>query len=97
MNRRQQEVIEYLKEENRVLREKLGRKRFLLSLEQKRRLAAKGKVIGSDLLRQFGALFSPDTILKWQCCLKTPKQSPKLNAYAESWVRNVKRECLKTR
>ena len=27
-------------------------------------------------------------------CLKMPKQSPNLNAYAESWVRTVKRECL---
>jgi len=27
-------------------------------------------------------------------CLRMPKQSPNLNAYAESWVRNIKRECL---
>jgi transposase InsO family protein len=27
-------------------------------------------------------------------CLKMPKQSPNLNAYAESWVRTIKRECL---
>ena len=27
-------------------------------------------------------------------CLKTPKQSPNLNAYAESFVRNIKRECV---
>jgi len=65
MNRRQQEVIEYLREENRILREKLGRKRILLNVGQKRRLAIKGKAIGRDLLRQFGTLFSPDTILKW--------------------------------
>lgn len=62
MNRRQQEVIEYLREENRILREKLGRKRILLSVGQKRRLAIKGKAIGRNLLRQFGTLFSPDTI-----------------------------------
>lgn len=48
MNRWQQEVIEYLREENRILREKLGRKRQLLSIEQKRRLAIKGKAIGKD-------------------------------------------------
>jgi len=73
MNRRQQEVIEYLREENRILREKLGRKRILLSLEQKRRLAAKGKAIGRELLRQFGTLFSPDTILKWHRMLVARK------------------------
>ena len=49
-NCRQQDVIEYLKEENRVLREKLGRKRLLLTVEQKRRLAVKGKTIGRKLL-----------------------------------------------
>ena len=27
-------------------------------------------------------------------CLKMPKQSPNLNAYAESFVRTIKRECL---
>jgi len=70
MNRRQQEVIEYLKEENRVLREKLGCKRLLLTLEQKRRLATKGKTIGRKLLEQFGTLFNPDTILRWQCVRK---------------------------
>jgi len=64
MNRKQQEVTEYLREENRILPEKLGRKRVLLNVEQKRRLATKGKCIGHDLLRQFGTLFSPETILK---------------------------------
>ncbi len=44
----------YLKEENRILREKLGRKRMLLSIEQKRRPATKGKIIGRELLGQCG-------------------------------------------
>ena len=64
MNHRQQEVIECLREENRVLREKLGRKRVLLTVEQKRRLAIKGKTIGGKLLQRFGTLFSLDTIPK---------------------------------
>ena len=38
MNRQQQEVIEYLREENRILREKLGHKRLILNDSQKRRL-----------------------------------------------------------
>ena len=62
MSQQQQEVIAYLREENKILREKLGRKRILLSIEQKRRLATKGKVIGRALLGQFGTLFSPGTI-----------------------------------
>ena len=40
MNRQQQEVISYLTEENRILREKLGHKRVILNDNQKRRLAA---------------------------------------------------------
>jgi hypothetical protein len=39
MNRQQQEAVSYLREENRILREKLGHKRILLSDAQKRRLA----------------------------------------------------------
>ncbi len=48
-----------------ILREKLGHKRILLSVVQKRRLAMKGKKLGRKLLLQYGTLFSPDTILKW--------------------------------
>ena len=36
MNRQQQQVIEYLKEENRILREKAGQKRIMLDESQKR-------------------------------------------------------------
>ena len=48
-NRQQQEVIEYLRTENQVLKEKLGKKRILLSDDQRSRLAVKGKVLGHDL------------------------------------------------
>ena len=65
MNRQQQDVISYLREENRILREKLGHKRILLNDSQKRRLAVKGKALGHRLLEQFGTLFSPATILHW--------------------------------
>ena len=43
VNRQQQEVIEYVKEENRVLREQLGGRRLRLTDNQRRRLAVKGK------------------------------------------------------
>ena len=48
MSRQQQEVIAYLREENKILREKFGRKRILLSIEQKRRPASNYKVIEID-------------------------------------------------
>jgi putative transposase len=65
INREQQEVIEYLRTENQVLKEKLGKKRILLNDNQRRRLAVKGKILGSKRLQEVGTLFSPETILRW--------------------------------
>jgi hypothetical protein len=44
INRSQQQVIEYLMEENRVLREQLGRRRLRLTDAQRRRLAVRDRV-----------------------------------------------------
>ena len=63
--RRQAEVLEYLIEENRVLKEQLKGRRFNLSDDQRRRLAAKGKRIGRRLLMQVATIVTPDTILRW--------------------------------
>ncbi len=65
VNRQQQSVIDYLLTENRVLRENLGKRRILLSDDQRRRLAVKGKVLGRKLLGEIGCIFTPDTILRW--------------------------------
>jgi hypothetical protein len=46
VNRHQEDVIEYLREENRVLRELHGKKRLRFTDEQRRRLAVKGKALG---------------------------------------------------
>ena len=45
VHRQQQEVIDYLRTENQVLKEKIGKNRILLSDDQRRRLAVKGKVL----------------------------------------------------
>ena len=47
VNRRQQAVIDYLLEENRVLRAVDGCRRLRLTDDQRRRLAVKGKFVGS--------------------------------------------------
>ncbi|MCG8584017.1 MAG: hypothetical protein MI757_04815 [Pirellulales bacterium] len=65
VNRQQQDVIAYLRTENQVLREKLGKKRILLNDDQRRRLAVKGKVLGRKVLGEISTLFTPDTILRW--------------------------------
>ena len=63
INRQQQDVIEYLLSENRVLKEKLGKKRILLS-DERMRLAIKGKILGRKLLGQLAGIVTPDTILR---------------------------------
>jgi hypothetical protein len=47
MNQRQLLMIDYLREENRVLREQLGERRLRLNDDQRRRLAANAKVLGA--------------------------------------------------
>ena len=63
-----QEIIEYLRTENQVLREKLRPKHILLNDDQRRRLAVKGK-----MLEEVGTLFTPDTILRWHRILIAQK------------------------
>jgi putative transposase len=43
MNQKQQYAIDYLREENRVLREQLGSRRLRFTDDQRRRLAVKAK------------------------------------------------------
>ncbi len=69
INRQQQEVIEYLRTENQVLKEKFGKKRILLNNDQRRRLAVKGKILGRKRLEEVGTLFTPDTISRWHWIL----------------------------
>ncbi len=65
LNREQQKVLYYLREENRVLREQLDKKPIRFTDSQRRRLAAKGKELSRSLLAEFGGLVTPDTIMRW--------------------------------
>ncbi len=65
VNRQQAQVIDYLVEENRVLKEQLGGRRLRLTDDQRRRLAAKGKKLGRKLLNRIATIVTPDTILRW--------------------------------
>jgi putative transposase len=60
-----QRTIAYLMEENRILKQKLGKKRILLTDEERRLLAVKGKALGRRLLEQVATIVTPDTILRW--------------------------------
>jgi hypothetical protein len=46
MNQQQRDAIDYLQEENRVLREQLGPKRLRFTDDQRRRLGAKARTLG---------------------------------------------------
>jgi transposase InsO family protein len=65
VNRRQLVAIEYLREENRVLRAQLGTKRLKLTDGQRRALTEKGKVLGRRSLGELASIVSPETILGW--------------------------------
>jgi putative transposase len=65
VNRHQCDVIDYLQEENCVLREHLGHKRLLFTDTQRRRLAAKAKRVGRQRLEQLQTLVTPETLLRW--------------------------------
>jgi putative transposase len=65
INQQQQNAIEYLIAENRILREKIGKKRILLTDDERRRLAVEGKVLGRKALAEICCLFTPETILRW--------------------------------
>jgi len=65
MNQHQQQVIEYLLEENRVLREQIGRRRMRFDDDQRRRLATKAKRLGRKLLGQVAPIVTPETLLAW--------------------------------
>ena len=59
----QQHMIDYLREENRVLREQLGDRRLRLNDDQRRRLAAKATGLGSKRLAEVAGIVTPETLL----------------------------------
>ena len=61
MNQQQLELINYLREVNRVLREQLGGKRLRFN----GRLAAKAKGLGRKLLQEVATMVTPETLLGW--------------------------------
>jgi len=65
MNSRQSLLIDYLREENRVLREQLGGKRLQFNDDQRRRLAARAKGLGRKALAELGTIVTPETLLAW--------------------------------
>ncbi len=65
MNQRQLQVIDYLREENRVLREQLGGRRVRLNDDERRRLAVRAKALGRKILADVATIVTPETLLAW--------------------------------
>ena len=65
VNRHQLDVIEYLQEENRVLKERLGGTRLRFTDAERRRLARKARALGRKVLTELETLVTPDTLLRW--------------------------------
>jgi putative transposase len=95
MNQHQLQIIDYLREENRVLREQLGGRRMRFNDGQRRRLAAKAKGLGRKLLAEVASIVTPETLLAWhrkliaqkydgsgQCKAGRPRTQQELEALA---------------
>ena len=65
VDRRQSHVVAYLVEENRVLKEQLHGRRLRLTHDQRRRLAAKAKMLGRKALNAVAAIVTRDTLMRW--------------------------------
>jgi len=65
LNQHQVDVIDYLQEENCVLREQLGNRRLHLNDDLRRRLAVKAKKLGWRVLHELTTIVTPETLLAW--------------------------------
>jgi putative transposase len=101
MNQHQQQVVEYLLEENRVLREQIGSRRMRFNDDQRRRLAVKAKTLGRKLLARVAKIVTPETLLAWHRKLIAKKYDgrasripgrPRTVAEVEALVRRMAEE-----
>ena len=65
MNQWEYQMIDYLREENRVLREQLGPRRLRSNDDQRRRLAVKAKGLTRRLLDEMSPIVTLKTLLVW--------------------------------
>src|SRR5439155_15098011 len=65
LNQQQHDLIDYLQEENRVLRQQLGNKRLRLNDDYRRRLAVSAKKLGRRVLRELATIVTPETLMAW--------------------------------
>jgi hypothetical protein len=64
MSHQQQQILDYLREENRILHAQLGTRRVRFDDEQRRRLAVRAKLLGRRVLAEVATIVTPDTLLR---------------------------------
>lgn len=99
MNRKQQEVIDYLQAENEILKEQLKKKgvKLALSNTQRRELAKKGKKLGRKGLMKYATIVTPDVILYWHRKLVALKYTlkRKIKTDRQKEMEVIKELCVK--
>jgi len=65
IQRRQQQVISYLIEENRILKAQLGNRRLRLTDTDRRRLAALAHPLSRERLKEMATIATPATLMRW--------------------------------
>src|SRR5215475_5259778 len=65
LQRHQQQIITYLREENRILKAQLGGRRLRLTDSERRRLAALAHPLDRTRLQEVATIATPDTLLRW--------------------------------
>src|SRR5947208_12387257 len=71
-----QRTIDYLTEENRVLREQLGDRRLRFTDGQRRRLAVRAKEMSRSALAEVASIVTPETLLAWHRKWDTATRPP---------------------
>lgn len=78
VRREQEKQIEYLQVECQILRETIGGNRVLLTDDQRRRIAVKGKALGRRQLEEVAIIAQADTVLRWHReLIEKPEQRSK--------------------
>ena len=73
INRRQLDTIEYLQEENRLLKERVSGRRIRFSDVERRRVARRAHALGRNALSELETLVTPDTLMRWYRTLVAQK------------------------
>ena len=100
LNQHQQDVIDYLLTENRILKTQLKGHRLQLTDGQRRRLAVRAKKLGRACLEEIATLVTPDTLLRWHRTLVAQKWTyphkgpgrPPINEEMETLIVRMARE-----